>query len=42
MGLPIYTIDTKCNEVDLPEYGDGAHKISFNSTANLSGLPKIM
>ena len=40
MGLPIYTLDTKCNEVELPEYDDKAHKIYFNTSANLSNLPK--
>ena len=39
-GLPIYTLDTKCNEIDLPEYNDNAHKIFFNTTADLSGLPQ--
>jgi len=37
--LPIYSFDTKCNEIALPEYNDHAHKIFFNTTADLSGLP---
>ena len=40
MGFHIYTLDTKCYEVDLPEYDDKAHKIYFNTSANLSNLPK--
>lgn len=40
--LPIYSFDTKCNEIDLPEYDDQAHKIYFNTTANLEGLPLAM
>ena len=41
-GLPFYTFDTKCNEIDLPEYDDRAHKIFFNTTASLSNLPQSM
>ena len=41
-GLPFYTFDTKCNEIDLPEYDDKAHKIFFNTTASLSNLPQSM
>ena len=41
-GLPFYTFDTKCNEIDLPEYDDKAHKIFFNTTASLSNLPQGM
>lgn len=39
-GLPIYTLDTRCNEIELPEYNDNAHKIFFNTTADLSSLPQ--
>lgn len=39
-GLPIYTFDTKCNEIDIPEYNDKAHKLFFNTTADLSTLPQ--
>lgn len=42
LGLPIYTFNTKCTEISLPEYSDKAHKIFFNTTANLSNLPKDM
>ena len=41
-GLPIYSFSTKCNEVDMPEYNDSTHKIFFNTTADLSGLPQNM
>lgn len=37
--LPMYTFDTKCNELEEIEYDDGAHKIMFNTTAELSNLP---
>lgn len=40
--LPIYNFRTICEEVGIPEYNDGAHKIFFNTTANLSELPKNM
>jgi len=39
-GLPVYSFDTKCNEIELSEYDDGAHKIMFNTTADLSKLPE--
>lgn len=39
-GLPIYTLETKCNEVNLTDYDDGVHKIFFNTTADLSELPQ--
>lgn len=39
IGLAKYTFDTKCNEVELSEYNDFAHKIFFNTTANLESIP---
>ena len=41
-GLPIYTFETKCLETDIKEYNDKAHKIYFNTTADLSNLPQDM
>ena len=40
--MPIYTFDTRCNEKDLKEFDDQAHKIFFNTTADLSKLPQGM
>ena len=37
--IPMYSFETKCNEIDIPEYNDKAHKIYFNTTADLSSLP---
>ena len=37
--LPIYSFNTKCNEIELPHYNDHTHKIYFNTTADLSNLP---
>lgn len=37
--LPMYTFDTACNEMPILEYNDKAHKIYFNTTADLSSLP---
>lgn len=41
-GLPIYSFDTKCNESNVVKYEDLAHKIFFNTTADLTGLPISM
>lgn len=39
-GLAKYTFDTQCNEIPLLQYNDYAHKIFFNTTANLNDLPQ--
>ena len=38
-GLCKYSFDTQCNEIDLPDYSDKAHKIFFNISSDLSSLP---
>ncbi len=37
---PIYTLETRCLEDASIEYDDKAHKIFFNTTADLSNLPQ--
>jgi len=39
-GLAQYSIESKCLEIDLPEYDDYTHKIFFNTTGDLKSLSK--
>lgn len=41
-GLPIYTLETKCNEIDLPEYKDGVYKIFFNKKQIYQNFLKVL
>ncbi len=40
LGKGLYTFNMICNEIDVPEFNDGVHRLFFNTTGDLSNLPQ--